>query len=129
MKKLNLIFIQILSIFILFSSPVTYAEPMDIPQAKEDKGLVVFYRESSIKGGAIRFNLNLGQDPIGALPSGSVLHRYVEPGQQTFWSQVISKDSISIDVVAGETYYIKGTVKMGLVAGRPTLTVVSEDEA
>ena len=58
-----------------------------------------------------------------------MLYRYVEPGQYTFWSQVISKDSVTIDIVAGKTYYIKGVTQMGLLAGRPRLTVATEAEA
>lgn len=43
------------------------AEAADIPPAKEGKGLVVFYRESSVKGGAVRFQLNQGQEKIAKL--------------------------------------------------------------
>jgi len=129
MKKSKCNFMLILTATILLSLPVSYVESADIPEAKEDKELIVFYREKAFKGGAIRFNLNHGQEPIGALPSGSTLHRYVEPGQQTFWSQAISKDSVMVNVVAGQTYYIKGVVQMGVLAGRPKLTVVSESEA
>lgn len=119
----------ILAAIVILSLPVTYMEAAEIPQAKDGQGLIVFYRESGFGGGAVRFNLNQGQEPIGALNSGSILLRDVEPGQHTFWSQAISKDSITIDVVAGNTYYVKGVVKMGLVVGRPQLVVVSEAEA
>jgi hypothetical protein len=129
MKKIRLYPMWILATTIMLSMSVTNAESVDIPHAKEGKGLVVFYRDSSFKGGAIGFYLNQGQEPIGALNSGTFLYRDVEPGKQTFWSQAISKDSIRIDVVAGNTYYIKGIVQMGLLAGRPKLTVVSEAEA
>ena len=111
------------------SVPVTYAESAGIPDAKEGKGLVVFYRSSAFGGGAVRFNLNQDQKPVGALNSGTFLYRDVDPGQHTFWSQAISKDSVTIDVVAGKTYYIKGVVQTGLLVGRPKLTVVSEAEA
>lgn len=129
MKKSNFYFMWFLSTIMMIILPVTYAETAEIPHTKEGKGLVVFYRDSSFKGGAIRFNLNQGQEPIGALNSGTYLYRDVEPGQHTFWSQAISKDSITVDVIAGKTYYIKGVVQMGLVAGRPKLTIVSESEA
>lgn len=129
LKTLKLYLQWILATIMLSSLPVAYAEAAEIPQAKEGMGLVVFYRESGFSGGAVRFNLNQGQEPIGALNSGTVLFRDVEPGQHTFWSQAISKDSISIDVVAGKTYYIKGVVKMGLVVGRPQLSIASEAEA
>jgi hypothetical protein len=129
MKKSKFYFMWFLSTIMVLSLPVTFAETVEIPQAKEGKGLVVFYRDNSFKGGAIRFNLNQGQEPIGALNSGTYLYRDVEPGQHTFWSQAISKDSITVDVVAGKTYYIKGVVQMGLLAGRPKLAIVSEAEA
>ncbi len=130
MKNAKHIFMSILAaVMILSFLPISPAESQDLPQVKEDKGLIIFYRASAFKGGAIRFNLNHGQEPIGALKSGTTLHRYVEPGQHTFWSKAISQDSVTLDVVAGETYYIKGDVQLGLVAGRPRLTVVPESEA
>ena len=129
MKSLKLDFMPILATVVILSLPVSNLESAEVPQVKEDKGLIVFYRESAFKGGAIGFNLNHGQEPIGALESGTVLHRYVEPGQHTFWSQAISKDSVTVEAVAGKTYYIKGVVQMGVVAGRPKLAVVSESEA
>ena len=130
MKNAKHIFMSILTaVMILSFLPISHAESQDLPQVKEDKGLIIFYRASAFKGGAIRFNLNHGQEPIGALKSGTTLHRYVEPGQHTFWSKAISQDSVTLDVVAGKTYYIKGDVQLGLVAGRPRLTVVPESEA
>lgn len=129
MKKSMSYFMWALATIMMSSAVVTYAELAEIPDAKEGKGLVVFFRDSSFSGGAVRFNLNQGQEPIGALKSGTVLYRDIDPGQHTFWSQVISKDSITVDVVAGETYYIKGVVQMGLLVGRPKLAVVSEAEA
>jgi len=129
MKDLKPNLALILASVLILSLPVSYLESAEVPQVKVDKGLVVFYRDSAFKGGAIRFNLNHGQEPIGALESGTVLHRYVEPGQHTFWSQAISKDSVTVDAVAGKTYYIKGVVQMGVIAGRPKLTVVPESDA
>ena len=58
-----------------------------------------------------------------------MLYRHVDPGQHTFWSRVISQDAVTVDVVAGKTYYVKGVVQMGVFAGRPRLTVVSESKA
>jgi hypothetical protein len=118
----------ILMLLTLLTVPAAYAEQAET-QANTEKGLVVFFRDSAFAGKAIRFNLNQGNEPIGALKSGTVLRRDVEPGTHTFWSQAISKDSIAIDVEAGKTYYIRGVVMMGLVAGRPTLSVATEEEA
>lgn len=128
MKKINILALFALLAFLALTTQGSYAEPIN-QEVRKDKGLVIFYREKAFKGGAIRFNLNQGQEPIGALPSGSTLQRYVYPGQHTFWSEAISKDSVTVDVVAGQTYYIKGVVQMGVLAGRPKLSIVPESVA
>jgi hypothetical protein len=82
----------------------------------------------AFSGAAIRFNLNHAEGFMGQLLNDTWLYKPVEPGAQTFWSQVISQDSITISVEAGKTYYVKGVVKMGVLAGRPTFVQVSEPE-
>lgn len=93
------------------------------------KGLVVFYRPSAFAGGAIRFNVNHAEGSLGQLTNGTVLQKVVEPGPATFWAQAISQDSITINVSAGQTYYVRGDVRMGIYAGRPQFTQVSEVQA
>lgn len=111
------------------SAWTTSALTADIPQAKPDKGLVIFYRVSSFKGGAIRFNLNHSEGSIGQLLSGTFLYKYLDPGEHSFWSQAISQDSITLNVEAGNTYYVKGDVRMGVFAGRPKFTQMPESQA
>jgi hypothetical protein len=106
-------------------NPLKSAEP---PQLEAGKGMVVFYRSSKFAGGAVRFNLNHAEGSIGQLLSGTWLYKSVDPGSHTFWSQAISQDSITITVEAGETYYVRGEVKMGVFVGRPRFTQVSEQE-
>ena len=106
--------------------PVYAAE---LPQAKPDKGLIIFYRLNNFKGKAIRFNLNHEEGFIGQLLSGTLIYTYVEPGEHKFWSQAISQDSIQLSVQGGKVYYVKGVVKMGVYAGRPTFTQVGEEQA
>ena len=100
-----------------------------VPEADPDKGLVVFYRVPDFKGGAIRFNVQHSDGVIGTLTNGSFFYKSLEPGQHTFWSQVISQDSITLTVEAGKVYYVKGETKLGIYAGRPRLTQVSETQA
>ena len=101
----------------------------NLPEAKNDKGLVIFYRPSAFKGKAIRFNLNHTEGSLGQLLSGTYLYKYFEPGEHKFWSQAISQDSITINVEAGKKYYVKGEVGMGIFAGRPQFTQMSESDA
>ncbi len=115
------------SLAIILFSPASYTT--EVPSAKEQQGLVIFYRVSQFKGKGIRFNINHAQGPLGQLLSGTYLYRYLPPGEHSFWSQAISQDSIKISVEAGKVYYIKGEVRMGVIAGRPKFSQVSEFEA
>ena len=67
--------------------------------------------------------------PIGSLTNGSMMFRDVDPGQYGFSSQVITGDSLSLTVEAGKIYFVQGTVRMGVYAGRPKFTVVEEATA
>jgi hypothetical protein len=101
----------------------------EIPEADPDKGLVVFYRNKNFKGGAVRFNVQHSDGVIGTLTNGSVLYTYLEPGQHTFWSQVISQDSVTLTVEAGKIYYVEGRTQLGIYAGRPKFSQASESKA
>ena len=118
----------LLLVFVSTGFWINSATPAELPQLETGKGLVVFYRLGKFGGGAIRFNLNHSEGSIGQLLNDTWLYKSVEPGAHTFWSQAISKDSITISVEAGRTYYVQGVVKMGLVAGRPTFIQVSDEE-
>jgi hypothetical protein len=125
--KIALVFVLISSVSIGISLESSFAA--EVPEAKADKALVVFYRVKSMKGGAIGFNVKQGEAAIGALSSGSMFYRYFEPGQHTFWSQVISQDAVTINAEAGKTYYIEGVTLIGLVVARPQLRLVEESQA
>ena len=104
-----------------------------LPEAKQDKGLVVFYRPASSKGAAIRFQIREGDSrPVGDLTNGSMIYEYFDPGPRTFdvrAPSVDGRDSITLDLVGGETYYVKGAVSLGWPAGRPKFTLKSESQA
>lgn len=101
----------------------------NLPEPEADKGLVIFYRASAFKGKAIRFNINHAEGTLGQLLAGTYLYKHLEPGEHSFWSQAISQDSITVNVEAGHTYYVKGEVQMGVLAGRPKFTQMSESDA
>lgn len=132
MRTKRLIVFLISSIFALsaFSTPALTA---DIPAAQPDKALVIFYRNSSIKGKAIRFEINdSGKRSIGTLRSGTIIHEYLEPGEHTFMVRspsVDGQDSITLNVEEGKAYYVKGEILWGWPAGRPKFTQKSESEA
>jgi len=119
-------------IVLLFTAMTTWATPTlaaEIPEAQPDKGLIMFYRLSKFSGKAISFSVDHADGRIGTLKSGTVLHKYFEPGPQTFYSQVISRASLTVNVEAGKTYFLRVDSKMGLVVARPKFVLVPDSKA
>ena len=127
MKNRMVILAALLGVVVSSFSTLAYA--VNVPEAKPDKGLVVFYRKNLFAGKAIRFNINHQEGPLGQLLAGTMLYKYVKPGAHQFWSQVISQDAINLNVEAGKVYYVQGEVLLGIYAGRPKFRQMSEAEA
>lgn len=125
MKKINIVSISIY--FIAFLCSLNVAAQTSTPE--EGKALVVFYRPKKFSGSAIQFNVKDSDKYYGPLKSGTTIKVNIEPGEHTFFSQVISSDAITLTVEEGKTYYVKGTVKMGYYAGRPKFDQVDEKTA
>jgi hypothetical protein len=122
--------IKIVSIVIFFSSFLCSLNiTAQISTPEEGKALVVFYRTKKFSGGAIQFNVRDSDKYYGPLKNGTIIKVNIDPGEHTFFSQVISSDAITLNVEEGKTYYVKGTVKMGYYAGRPKFNQVDEKTA
>lgn len=83
-----------------------------VPSAQTDKGLVVFYRVKRAKGAAIRFQItDMSGASVGNLSNGTMIYQYYQPGQKTFdvrTPSVDGSDLITLNIVAGETYFVHG---------------------
>lgn len=45
------------------------------------------------------------------------------------WGKTEARSSLTVDVKAGQEHFIKGGLSLGLIVGRPTLTVVPNETA
>lgn len=88
----------------------------------EGKGQVVFFREKKFAGSAIRYKVREGDAELGKLSSGSYFVLPVEPGTHQYTVHSEAKDILTLEVEAGETYYVVGSISMGFLAGRPNLS-------
>lgn len=93
-----------------------------IPAAPSDKGLIVFFRPSKFTGGAIGFKVREGDKELGKLRSGNYFIHLAEPGTHEYTVHSEAKDVIALEVEEGETYFVQGTITMGVFAGRPNLS-------
>ena len=98
-----------------------------VDNIQDGKAVVYIYRPSSLVGGGVSYNVKVGETVITTLYNGGYYPYLVEPGETEFWAQTESKSSVTLDIKPGQTYYIKGTVGVGFIVGRPRLIVVSSD--
>jgi hypothetical protein len=98
------------------------------PEPRSDQALVYFYRESKFVGSFISYNINVNDELVGAVANGTYFFVFLDPGTHTITAKTETKESKTMTVEAGETYYICCDVEMGFFAGRPELTIVNEAE-
>ena len=96
--------------------------PAGISPPPEGKGQIVFFREKKFAGSAIRYKVREGDTELGKLSSGSYFVLPVEPGTHQYTVHSEAKDILTLEVEAGETYYVVGSITMGFLAGRPNLS-------
>jgi hypothetical protein len=92
-----------------------------------NKGLVYIYRPGSFVGGGISYDVKVGDAPVTTLYNGGYFPYFSNPGEVEFWAKTETKSAVTLDVKAGETYFIKGTIGVGFLMGRPHLLVVPND--
>lgn len=93
-----------------------------IAPAPADKAQIVFFRPSKFTGGAIGFKVREGEQELGKLRSGNYFIHLTEPGTHEYTVHSEAKDVLTIEVEEGETYFVQGTITMGVFAGRPNLS-------
>lgn len=87
---------------------------------------VVFFRPSRFVGAAVGFIVREDQAELGKLRNGKYFILHVPPGRHEYVVHSEAKDTLNIDAEAGETYYIQGSLGMGIMVGRPNLSPSDE---
>ena len=103
------------------SGPVAIGEP------EAGKGQVVFFRTGGM-GFAMGCGVNENNTRISALGAGKYFKIPVESGTHSYMAKSEAKDVLTLEVEPGETYYVRCTIKMGIMAGRPNLSPSTKDE-
>jgi len=122
--------ISLLLLATLVIEPSGEAFSAAVPSVEPGKGLVVFYRARKPMGAGIAFRIFESPGAsVGTPTNGSVLYRQYEPGPKTFdvnTPSVAGSDLITVDIVAGETYFVRGEILLGWPAGRPKFSRMPE---
>ncbi|MGH8176334.1 MAG: DUF2846 domain-containing protein [Steroidobacter sp.] len=63
-----------------------------------------------------------GEQELGKLSSGSYFIAKAPPGPHAYTVHSEAKDVLNLEVEAGETYYVQGSISMGVMVGRPNMS-------
>jgi hypothetical protein len=98
------------------------ATPSATPPPAEGQGTIVFFRESKFAGAAVSFKVRESGKELGKLSSGTYFTLQVPAGKHQFEVHSEAKDILTLEVEPGETYYVIGTISMGVLVGHPNLS-------
>ena len=98
-----------------------------IGKPEPGKALIVFFRPSAFKGGAINFIVREGEAELGRLRSGNYFTLQVEPGKHTYTVHAENQDVNAIEAEEGETYFFAGEINFGFLSGRPNLAPSNQE--
>lgn len=102
------------------AAPETAAAPA--APAAGGEATIVFFRPKKMMGAAVGFKVREAGVELGKLRNGSYFVLKVAPGKHQYVVHSETEDVLTLEAEAGETYYVQGTLGMGVVAGRPNLS-------
>ena len=90
-----------------------------------DKATVYIYRNENF-GAAIKMPVLIDNMSVGDTAAKTYIVKQLPPGSHTITSKTEKDSSVSIDMVAGQIYYVWQEVKMGMWAAGSALHVVDD---
>jgi hypothetical protein len=98
-----------------------------ISAAPSDKAQVVFFRTGAYAGAATWFKIRENEVELGKLSNQSYFVAVLPPGPHTFTSATENKTHLKMELDAGETYYVRGSLQMGLLLYEVNLAPADQD--
>jgi hypothetical protein len=97
----------------------------------ENKSMLYVYRPSSFVGGGVYYDVHAttssSDEIIGTLKNGGFIEKEMTPAENIeIWAKTESKSSVNLNIKTNEIYCVKGEVGMGLIVGRPYLSIIDK---
>ena len=108
----------------VFGQPQQSKGWIAVPPPPRGMGQVVFFRAKSLSGFGQWFSVRENGQALGKLTNGAYFVVVLPPGSHRFSasSEPEFKDHLSLQIDAGETYYVEGIMTHGVVIGVADLT-------
>jgi hypothetical protein len=128
MKKQRILLLLLAAATLALAGCVSLGPPFtEEPSIPEGTALVYIYRPGNFVGSAVSYLVYANETPVVELYNGGYFPYFADPGAIRFWAKTESESSVTIEVAAGQRYFVKGTVGMGFFVGRPYLTFVPQE--
>ena len=98
------------------------------PVLPADKAVIFIYRPSAF-GLAKAYDVKRGDETIVTMKSHGYFPYLADPGPVTLSATTETTDTVTLDVKPSQVYFVKAGMKTGFWVNRPTLAVVSANEA
>jgi hypothetical protein len=102
----------------------------DQRRAEPDEGMALVYVfRPAMVGAAIKTWTFADDQVIGVSKPKGYYFAQVEPGKRIIWAKAENTSALEIELEAGETYYFKTTIQMGIGKARVSLDQIGEASA
>lgn len=98
------------------------AQPVQLPPPPPGKGQVVFYRKPLFSLVPFNWIAREGTAEICEMVAGAYCIATVDPGTHTYEVHSEAKNDLTLEIDAGETYYVIGGISMGLIVNHPNIS-------
>jgi hypothetical protein len=92
-------------------------------------GRIYFYRDGSPFGSAIQPSVMVNQQRVGYSVPGGVYYRDFAPGSYVVSVETEVEKTVTVNLAAGQTRYVKMEMGFGWIAGRVHLAEVDQAQA
>lgn len=122
---MNTAVVRVVAILVLCFGCTTSGPAFEaVGAVPQGKALVYIYRPSGFIGAGVRYHVAARGERIVYLTPGGYFPYIAEPGEIEFWAKTEAKETITTDLEPGATYYLKGSVGIGVAVGRPRFEFV-----
>ena len=95
--------------------------------APPGKATIYVYRSPGFVGAALSPTVSANGVALLDLPAGGYFSYHALPGEVELSAKTEAKTSVTVDAKAGQTYYVKGSIGVGVFVGHPHLVLVAND--
>lgn len=100
-----------------------------MPAIRSGEGRIFFYRSASMLGAAIQPDVRLNGEVVGPSKPGGFFYVDRPAGSYSAATSTETEKTVSFQLDAGESKYIKMTPQFGVVVGRMVMSVESASTA